>query len=232
MCTRYSLTKNKEALSKRFGVSFSESWKARYNVAAGQIMPVITNRRADEVSFFCWGLIPNWSVDESSVGTNLINAKAENILSKAPFKQAIKSQRCLILADGYFEWKRIGKNKVPYRITLSNDEIFAFAGIWDFWENAKGEIINSFSIITTTSNKLLSDINDRMPVILTLENEKKWLSDKLSDQEILSMLTPYDTEKMSYYQAHKVVNSAEYDYPECIQVAPKIYPGESFSLFE
>jgi putative SOS response-associated peptidase YedK len=231
MCTRYSLTKNKETISKRFGVTSPESWKARYNVAPGQSMPVITNRRSDEISFFHWGLIPNWSIDESA-GINLINAKAENIQSKAPFKQAIKSQRCLIPADGYFEWKKIGKAKIPYRITLANDEPFAFAGIWDYWENSKGEIINSFSIITTTANKLISEIHDRMPVILSPENEQKWLSDKLTDQEVISFLTPYDTDKTSYYQAHKVVNSAEYDYPECIQVAPKIYPGESFSLFD
>jgi putative SOS response-associated peptidase YedK len=231
MCTRYSLTKNKEFLSKRFGVPAPESWKVRYNVGPGQSMPVITNRRSDEISFFRWGFIPNWSLDETT-GQNLINAKGETILSKAPFKQAIKSQRCLILADGYFEWKKLGRAKIPYRITLSNDEIFAFAGIWDYWENSSGEIINSFSIITTVANKLVSDINDRMPVILTQENEKKWLSDKLSEQDITALLIPFDSEKMSYYQAHKVVNSAEYDYPECIQVAPKIYPGESFSLFD
>ncbi|HSZ26114.1 MAG TPA: SOS response-associated peptidase [Cytophagaceae bacterium] len=231
MCTRYSLTKSKESLAQRFGVPSPKEWKPRYNVAPGQFMPIITNRRADEISFFKWGFIPNWSLDESS-GINLINAKAENVLTKAPFKQAIKSQRCLVLSDGYFEWKRLGKSKVPYRITLANDEIFAFAGIWDYWENSNGEIINSFSILTTTANKLISEINDRMPVILSMENEKKWLSDKLSDQEILSMMQPFNQDKMSFYQAHKVVNSAEYDYPECIQVAPKIYPGESFSLFE
>ncbi len=232
MCTRYSLTKNKETISKRFGVSVPESWKARYNIAAGQQVPVITNRRADEISSFRWGLIPNWSLDETS-GSNLINAKAESILSKAPFKQAIKSQRCLIIADGYFEWKKIGKAKVPFRITLANDELFAFAGIWDFWENTKGEIVNSFSIITTQANKLVTDINERMPVILNQEMEQKWLSQKqLSDQEIAEFLTPYESSKMSFYQAHKVVNSSEYDYPECIQVAPKIYPGESFSLFD
>ena len=231
MCTRYSLTKNKEAISKRFGVLIPESWKARYNVASGQSMPVITNRRTDEISTFQWGLIPNWSLDEST-GSNLINAKAENIFSKAPFKQSIKTQRCLILADGYFEWKKIGKAKLPFRITLSSDEAFAFAGIWDCWESTKGEIVNSFSIITTTANDLTAEINERMPVILPKESEQLWLSEKLTEQEINALLVPYDKEKMSYYQAHKVVNSAEYDYPECIQVAPKIYPGESFSLFD
>jgi putative SOS response-associated peptidase YedK len=231
MCTRYSLTKNKETISKRFGVAAPNDWRARYNVAPGQVVPVITNRRADELSFFYWGFIPNWSIDQS-VGDNLYNAKGETVFSKAPFKQAIKSQRCLILADGYFEWKKIGKTKTPYRITLSSDELFAFAGIWDYWENPEGEIINSFSILTTTANSLLSEIHERMPVILSPGDERKWLSDKLTEQEIVSLLTPADGGKMSFYQAHKVVNSPEYDYPECIQVAPKIYPGESFSLFD
>ncbi len=231
MCTRYSLTKNKETIANRFGVPSLESWKARYNVAPGQSMPVITNRRPDEISFFRWGLIPNWSLDESA-GNNLYNAKGETIFTKAPFKQAIRSQRCLILADGYFEWKKIGKTKTPYRITLSSDELFAFAGIWDYWENADGEIINSYSILTTTATPLLADLNERMPVILSPGDEQKWLSDKLTEQEINALTVPTDGNKMSFYKAHKVVNSPEYDYPECIQVAPKIYPGESFSLFE
>lgn len=231
MCTRYSLTKNKEIIARRFGVQSPESWKARYNVSPGQTMPVITNRRPDELSFFRWGFIPNWSLDEST-GNNLYNAKGENVFNKAPFKQAIKSQRCLVIADGYFEWKKIGKTKTPYRIMLSSDEVFAFAGIWDYWENSKGEIINSYSIITTTSNSLLNDINDRMPVILSPGSEQKWLSDKLTEQEVAALIAPMEGDKMSFYQAHKVVNSPEYDYPECIQVAPKIYPGESFSLFD
>lgn len=231
MCTRYSLTKNKEIISKHFGVPSPESWKARYNVAPGQTVPVITNRRADEISFFRWGFIPNWSLDEST-GTNLINAKGESAFSKAPFKQAIKSQRCLVLSDGYFEWKKIGKNKTPFRITLANDEPFAFAGIWDYWENPQGEIINTFSILTTTANQQLAELNERMPVILAPGTEQKWLSDKLTEQDIVSMMVPFANDKVSFYQAHKVVNSPEYDYPECIQVAPKIYPGESFSLFD
>ena len=137
-----------------------------------------------------------------------------------------------MIADGYFEWKKIGKTKTPFRITLANDEIFSFAGIWDYWENSDGEIINSYSILTTTADPLLEEINERMPVILTKENEQKWISDKLTEQDITALLIPLDKDRMSYYQAHKVVNSAEYDYPECIQIAPKIYPGESFSLFD
>ena len=215
---------------KRFGVAIKDDWKPRYNIAPSQEVPVITNKRPDEISFFKWGFIPNWSIDES--GSNLINARSETILTKAPFKQAAKSQRCLVLADGFFEWKKAGKNKVPYRITLASDEPFALAGLWDYWENPKGDIINTFTIITTEPNQMVSDIHDRMPVILTPETEKLWLSDKLSDVEFPRILKPYDGDKMSYYQAHKVVNSSAYDYPECIQIAPKIYPGESFSLFD
>jgi len=231
MCTRYSLTKTKDIISKKYNFALPEQWRVRYNIAPGQTAAVITNRRQDEISFFKWGLIPNWSVDDST-GTNLMNAKAETILTKAPFKQAVRTQRCLVLSDGYFEWKKIGKTKVPFRITLASDNLFAFAGIWDYWENPEGDIVNTFSIITTNSNALIGDIHDRMPVILRPEDEKRWLSDKLSDQEIVGILKPIESEKVSFYQAHKVINSAEYDYPECIQVAPKIYPGESFSLFD
>jgi putative SOS response-associated peptidase YedK len=231
MCSRYSLTKTKEAISKRFGVKLPEEWKPRYNVAPSQTMPVVTNRRPDELSFFKWGFIPNWSLDDSS-SSNLTNARSETILTKAPFKQAAKTQRCLVLADGFYEWKKAGKNKVPYRITLASDELFAFAGLWDYWENSKGEVINTYTIITTNPNLLVGEIHDRMPVILNREAEELWLSDKLSESDIQTLLKPYDSAKMSYYQAHKVVNSAAYDYPECIQAAPKIYPGESYSLFD
>ncbi|MCS6824099.1 MAG: SOS response-associated peptidase [Cytophagaceae bacterium] len=232
MASRYSLAKPREVLSNRYGVPVPESWKPRYNVAPGQEMPVITNRRKDELSFFKWGFVPNWSLDDSSA-TNLFNAKAENILTKAPFKQAARTQRCIVLADGYFEWKKTGKNKLPYRITLVTDEVFAFAGLWDYWENPNdGKIINTYTIITVPANRLLQELNDRMPVILTQETEQMWLSDKLPESAYNEILKPYNPDKMSFYQAHRVVNSTAYDYPECIQPAPKIYPGETYSLFD
>jgi putative SOS response-associated peptidase YedK len=231
MCGRYSLALTSEKLSKRYSLSKLGEFKPRYNVAPGQVMPIITNTLPTEITLAKWGLIPNWSLNDSTA-MNLINAKGENLFTKGPFKQIVKEQRCLIPADGYYEWKKEGKNKVPYRITLSSDFSFSFAGIWDSWEDPDGEIILTFTIITTSANNLVKDIFDRMPVILDQESEKIWLDNASSEKELTEVLKPFDGSKMSYYKSHKIVTSTMYDTPECFQVAPKIYPGESFSLFE
>jgi putative SOS response-associated peptidase YedK len=232
MCGRYSLSHSKERIEKRFKAKFTEPWKPRFNVAPTNLMPVITNKNPTEFSIFKWGFIPSWSLDDKA-STNLINARSETILTKAPFKQAIRSQRCLIPADGFFEWQRQGKNRVPFRITLNSDEALCFAGIWDSWERPDNEeIINTFTIITTSSNEIMREIHDRMPVILPPDLESTWLDNSLTETDIQMLLKPFDSDKMNSYKVNKIVNSVDYDIPECIQVAPKIYPGESFSLFE
>jgi putative SOS response-associated peptidase YedK len=230
MCGRYSFTHTKEKFSKRFAITISD-WKPRYNAAPQQIMPVITDANPTEASFFRWGLIPSWSLEEN-MGINLFNARAEAIFTKAPFKHAIHTQRCLIPSDGFFEWKREGKNRIPFRIMLASDEAFAFAGIWESWERNDGEIINTYSIITTAANNVMREIHDRMPAIIPKELEKTWLKKDLKDSEITDVLKAGENNKLTYYKAHRSVNNADHDSLECIQVAPKIYPGESFSLFE
>jgi putative SOS response-associated peptidase YedK len=230
MCSRYTLTHNREKIIKRFGVKMADNWKPRYNIAPSQEMIVITNASPDKASLFRWGFIPNWSNDEK-VGFTMFNARAENILSKALFRESIRSKRCLIPADGFYEWKKAGKNKTPFRVTLSSDEAFSFAGIWDSWERKDGEIINTYSIITTTANELMQELNDRMPVILPKDLEKDWLRQDLKDNDISDMMRQYDSSKMTFYEAHKNVNKTDYDTLECIQVAPKIYPGETYHLF-
>jgi putative SOS response-associated peptidase YedK len=230
MCGRYSLTQAKERIEKRFNSKITQTWKPRYNIAPSQVVPVITNKNTSEISFFKWGLIPSWSLNDNT-GNNLINAKSETILTRSPFKQLIQSHRCLILADGFYEWKSIGKKKTPYRFTLNTDEAFAFAGIWDSWDNGD-DVVNTFTIITTTANKLVSEVHDRMPVILPQNAEQEWLKNDLSDKQIVELLQPYDSERMCSYASHRAVNSPNTDSPECIQVAPRIYPGETFSLFD
>ncbi len=230
MCGRYSFTQSKEKIEKRFSIEVPASWKPRFNIAPTQIVPVITNKNQTQLSFFRWGLIPNWSLNEST-GMNLINAKSETILTRSPFKQLINSHRCLILADGFFEWRAEGKRKKPYRFTLNTDDAFAFAGLWDSWDTGD-DIINSFTIITTTANQLVGEVHERMPVILPKDLEFKWLKDDISDKEIMDMLKPYNADRMSSYAAHRAVNSPSTDTPECIMVAPKIYPGETYNLFD
>lgn len=230
MCGRYSFTQRKEKIEKRFSVEVPSTWKPRFNIAPTQIVPVITNKKKTALSFFRWGLIPSWSLNEST-GSNLINARSETVLTRSPFKQIINSHRCLILADGFFEWKNSGKKKQPYRFTLNTDDAFAFAGLWDSWENGD-DVINSFTIITTSANSLVSEVHDRMPVILRKEDELAWLNNDLSDKEIQELLKPYDPNRMSSYASHRSVNSPSTDTAECIMVAPKIYPGETYSLFD
>lgn len=232
MCGRFSIAKSKEEIAKRFNVGAPADFKPRYNVAPLQQFPVITSKKPNEISFMRWGLVPSWSLD-ATTAANMINARGETITSKIPFKHCVKDQRCLIPADGFYEWKKEGKAKVPFRFTLSNEDLFCFAGLWDSWENQEtGAVLNTVTIITTEANKLVSDVHERMPVILRKDLERLWISESITDSQISSLLKPYEAQSMASYKAHKSVNAASNDTPECIQPAPKIYPGESFSLFD
>ncbi|HEX8547394.1 MAG TPA: SOS response-associated peptidase [Cytophagaceae bacterium] len=231
MCGRYSLVKSEEEICKRYNLKQTVAFQPRYNVAPGQFMPVITNSNPGELSIFRWGLVPNWA-DAENIGLNQFNAKVETILTKAQFKQNVKTNRCLVVADGFYEWKRVGKNKVPYRITMTSDKIFAMAGIWDSWENKKGEILNTFAIITTSANEAAREIYERMPVILNEESSKLWISQDLSEQELGKLLLPSPSKEISYYKSHRAINNASLDDPDCIKPAPALYPGETYSLFD
>jgi putative SOS response-associated peptidase YedK len=232
MCGRFSIAKSKEEIAKRFNVGFMGNFKPRYNVAPLQVMPVITSKNPNEISFMRWGLVPSWSLD-ASTAANMINARGETVTSKVPFKHCVKDQRCIIPADGFYEWKKEGKLKVPYRFTLNSEEMFSFAGLWDSWENQdSGEILNTFTIVTTEANRLVSEIHERMPVMLRKDLERLWISESITDSQIASLLKPFDTNSMSSYKAHKAVNAAANDSPDCLLQAPKIYPGETFSLFD
>jgi putative SOS response-associated peptidase YedK len=231
MCSRYSLYQSKDKLIKRFETTLSEIYTPRYNVSPAQFMPVLTASNPSEFSFFRWGLIPNWSVNEK-LASQLFIIKSEQLLSKSPFKQIVKSNRCLIIADGYYEWKKTGKATVPFRVTLATDEAFAFAGIWDSWEDSKGEIVNTYAIITKPATGEIAELHSRMPVILPRNVEKNWIEKKMSEESMLSVIESSSDVKLTYYQVHKVVNSPQYDLPQCLQVAPKLYPGETYHIFD
>ena len=174
MCGRYSFILEDEMIRERFGVTVrSAIYKARYNCAPTQKLAVISNENPGELSLYRWGLIPSWAKD-ISIGNKLINAKSETILGKPAFKNSFRSKRCLVLSDGFYEWKK-GIVKTPFRITRRDGSAFAMAGIWDRWINPEGEEIRSFAILTTRPNSLMEKIHDRMPVILDRETEKKWI---------------------------------------------------------
>jgi putative SOS response-associated peptidase YedK len=164
-----------------------------------------------------WGLIPFWSKD-AKTGYKMINARAEQIAERPAFREPFESRRCLIPADGFYEWAKKGKAKSPYCFALVDDSIFAFAGIWDRWRNPEKELIKTFSIITTSANALVSEIHDRMPVILEYENYDVWLDPGFRRVEpLLDLLMPYRADSMRRYRVSARVNSAQNDDPACAE---------------
>jgi putative SOS response-associated peptidase YedK len=215
MCGRYSFAVEDDLIRERFGVSVrSAIYKARYNCAPTQNLAVISNDEPGILSFYRWGLIPSWAKDPS-IGNRMINARAETMIEKPSFERAFRLRRCLVLSDGFFEWKR-SDEKIPYRICLKDHSPFSMAGIWETWKNPAGEWIRSFSIITTRANTLVEEIHDRMPVILSREDEKRWIN-PAREEDLLKLLCPYPPEEMKAYPVSKKVNSAGNDTPEVLE---------------
>jgi len=215
MCGRYSFAVEDALIRERFGVRVRTAiYKARYNCAPTQDLAVITNETPDELRFFRWGLIPSWA-REASIGNKLINARAESLAEKPSFRNSFRNRRCLVPATGFFEWRR-GNGKTPYHIRLKNGEPFCFAGLWDKWISGDGEIIHSFTIITTAPNPMMQQIHDRMPVILPRDDEQRWISMK-ADPSLAELLRSYPEEKMEAYPVSGLVNSAANDVPEILE---------------
>jgi putative SOS response-associated peptidase YedK len=193
----------------------------RYNIAPSQPVPVVANNRNGEVDFFHWGLIPSWAKDPS-IGHKLINARAESLAEKPSFKNALRRRRCLILADGFYEWYRApeARTKTPVRIQMKSGRAFAFAGLWEYWQHPEGASVLSCTIITTEPNTLMAQIHNRMPVILPPEDYALWLDPKERPAEALQdLLRPYEPEEMTAYPVSPLVNNPSNDVPACIEPA-------------
>ena len=217
MCGRYSLTADLGELAGRF--EFDGDWDAfdkRYNIAPTQEVLTVVGGQTRRAGFMRWGLIPFWAKNPS-IGSRMINARAETVAEKPAFRDALRRRRCLVLADGFYEWQKVGKNKRPMRIVMGSGEPFAFAGLWETWRDPEGTVIPSCTIITTTPNDLLKLIHNRMPVILSKEVEDLWLDDSIDDPPTLtSVLTPYPDDGMEAYEVSSLVNSVANDGPELI----------------
>jgi putative SOS response-associated peptidase YedK len=214
MCGRYRLSRSKELLAEHFDVEPDDDWEPRYNIAPTQNVPVIRRHPAQPKrlgSQIRWGLIPFWAKD-SSIGFKMINARAETVATKPAFRDALKQRRCLIPADGFYEWKKNGKAKTPFCFTMADDSIFAFAGIWDSWRNPEGKAIETCSIITTIPNALLADIHDRMPVILPDKAYDLWLDPGFQNADaICDLLKPFSSDLMRCFEASSRVNLVRND---------------------
>ncbi|MEW6624470.1 MAG: SOS response-associated peptidase [Bacillota bacterium] len=219
MCGRFTLTSDFTMIYKRFNIlkKIKLDYKPSYNIAPTQNVLVITKdeKEGNELRLMRWGLIPFWAKD-MSIGSKMINARAETLTEKPSFKHLLYKSRCLILADSFYEWQSIGTKKKAYRILLKDALPFAMAGLYDKWVSPLGEEIYSCTIITTKSNSLIKQIHDRMPVILNAKNEVLWLN-LHSTLNLNSLLSSYAPEDMEYYEVSNYVNSPKHDTIECIK---------------
>jgi putative SOS response-associated peptidase YedK len=217
MCGRYSLVAKPSKVEQRFGARFREDFDDPFfNAAPSQGLPVITNEEQDTLQYFKWGLLPFWAKSGIKARRS-INARAETLAEKPAFRHLVGRKRCLVAADGFYEWKQNEKGKNPYRILLKSEELFAFAGLWEEWVNKEtGEVLPTFAIITTEANELVRRIHDRMPVILQPEEEKVWLSEQPDREKHLSLLRPFPTDQLKMYPVSTLVNSPRNNVPEVL----------------
>ena len=225
MCGRYTLHSRDRIRLRGFN-AIDLPFEARYNIAPSQQVVAIGNfGKGPEVRTLTWGLIPSWSTD----GKGFINARAETLEERPSFSESFRWRRCLIPADGFFEWKRAGREKRPFYIYSGDDAPLMFAGIWDTWRN-RGEVITSCAIITTPANDLVGELHDRMPAILSREFHDAWLNPKTSRVDILRMLVPFPASEMKMHPVSNGVNSPDNDRPDLL-VPVDEEVGQTLRLF-
>ena len=218
MCGRFTLTKDVARFADDLGIRYPKAtatFNPRFNVCPSQ--PVIIISTPDdslELSTARWGLVPAWAKDPA-IGSRLANARCEGIAEKPSFRSSFKRRRCLILSDGFFEWKQ-GTPKVPFYFRMKDHSVYAFAGLWDEWKDATGQTLRTCCLITTEPNDLLAKVHSRMPVIVKPEDYLKWVSGT-EPTELLGLLVPYPADQMEGYPVSTIVNKPQNDSPECIR---------------
>src|SRR5215472_4089996 len=227
MCGRYRLTAKERWLSSYFNLDPEDvAWAARWNMApTDEVATIRQDHKASKRIFskMRWGLIPYWAKD-ASISSGTINAMSETAAEKPAFREAIRRRRCLVPADGFYEWKRVvSGRKQPYSIGMADDGLFAFAGLWDRWNDPAGKVLESCTILTTEANALLKDIHDRMPVILSPDDYDSWLDPgETNPAHVADLLKPFDARLMGVYPVSSAVNSVKNDGPECaLEVQPE-----------
>jgi len=219
MCGRYRLSRRKQIIEEHFdSADWQDDWNPRYNIAPTQPIPVIRQNPKEpvrELSLMRWGLVPSWAKDASGAA-GMINARSETASTKPAFRDPLKFRRCLIPADGFYEWMRTGKAKQPYCVEVNGGELFAFAGLWDRWKDARGNWVKTCSILTTTPNVVAGKVHDRMPVILDPDGYDVWLDPGMQNVAAISeLLMPYDAKSMRSYPVSTRINHVANDDADC-----------------
>jgi putative SOS response-associated peptidase YedK len=216
MCGRYTVSTAIEVLEQRFhAVRSHEGLVPTYNAAPSQALPVIRNTHPQEITVSAWGFVPEWADGRADIKP-LINARAETVATKPTFRQAFRTKRCLILTDGFYEWKRAGKSKVPHRIALKSGAPFAFAGIWSTVHDPSGHPYKTFAVLTIEANELVAQIHNRMPVILHACDEAVWLDPRRTLDEAQALLVSFPADLLTLYEVSPKINSSVYNIPEAL----------------
>jgi len=218
MCGRFTLFASPDTIQAEFDLPEVPAHLApRYNIAPTQAVAVITNHAERRLELFQWGLIPSWAKDPS-IGSRMINARAETLAEKPSFRAALRKRRCLILADGFYEWRKDGGGKTPFFIHLRSGRPFALAGLWEVWQTPDGVALPTCTIITTGPNNLVAALHDRMPVILPPDAYDRWLDpEPQAPADLAPLLVSYPADAMSLYAVSRAVNSPANDSPACIE---------------
>lgn len=216
MCGRYVLSMQPEALAAHFGLAAYVAYPPRWNIAPGSAIPVVRLAPAGQrvLDLLRWGLVPHWAKD-ARLGQRLTNARAETVAEKPAFRDAFRRRRCLIPADGFYEWNTLDQGKQPYYISLRSGQPMAFGGLWEVWRAPDGSVLSTCAIVTTGANGLMATIHDRMPLIIAPEHWQTWLS--APAHAALSLCAPYPAEHMQAWPVHPRVNKPVEDGPELIE---------------
>jgi putative SOS response-associated peptidase YedK len=232
MIERYSVTASAQKIGQRFNVDVLDAYAPNFNAAPTQLLPVITATAPEGLSTFYWGTSPEWSKNKT-LSEKIINVRAESILEKPMLKRAMMKNRCLVPADGYYAWKKVGKKtSIPYRLVTTDQELFSFAGIWDEFEDTDGNELHTFSIVTAESNSVAAAIHERMPVVLTKETEKIWLDKDSTESDLMTILISYPADKMSHYPVSPRINNANTNVPSLIVPSPPTDQFGNLTLFD
>lgn len=230
MCGRFTAAKKADEIAKTFGLKAGKvpPIAPQYNVSpSSPVLGLYAQGREKRLDYFTWGLVPVWAKDPL-IGSRMINARAETVLEKPSFRGPFKNSRCLVVADGFYEWKRTGQAKQPYFVHLKSGDPFGFAGLWSHWTGPDGSEIKSCAILTTAPNALMRPIHDRMPVILPREHIDEWLDhDCFESVRLAGLLKPYPDEALEAYPVGTFVNSPSNDSPKCVE---REGPGPQMTL--
>lgn len=232
MIDRYSITATAEEVSGRFSVDVPDFYRAHYNASPTHLLPVITSTTPHGLSSFFWGTAPDWAKNKT-VAEKLINLPAEQFTEKPTLKKALRSQRCIVPADGFYGWKKLGKKtSIPYRFVNKKPEMFSFAGLWEEFEDTDGNPVQTFAVITLPANKIVNAVQERMPFILTRQSEKLWLDKNSTEDSLLALLASADTTDLNYYPVSPRISQVDVDVPSLIVPTPPADQYGNLTLFD